>query len=66
MHTLYLDGAPAVSVAVSGDRSTWNTMPLLVGNETGPADRTWEGEICGVTFFSRALTAEEVSRRVPG
>jgi hypothetical protein len=39
-------------------------MPLLVGNETG-GDRTWEGEVYGVTFFSRAFTAEEVGRRVP-
>jgi len=64
-HTLYVDGTPVVSLAVPGDLSTWDhTMPLLVGNETG-GDRTWEGEIYGVTFFSRALTAEEVGRRVP-
>ncbi len=64
-HTLYVDGTPVASRTVPGDLSTWDhTMPLLVGNETG-GDRTWEGEVYGVTFFSRAFTAEEVSRRVP-
>ncbi|MDP7740370.1 MAG: FG-GAP-like repeat-containing protein [Lentisphaeria bacterium] len=64
-HTLYVDGTPVVSLAVPGDLSTWDhTMPLLVGNET-EGNRTWEGEVYGVTFFSRALTAEEISRRVP-
>jgi|GEM_PF-744477 len=59
-HTLYVDGTPVTSLAVPGDLSTWDhTMPLLVGNETG-GDRTWEGEVYGVTFFSRAFTAEEV------
>ncbi|HCN07910.1 MAG TPA: hypothetical protein DIT01_08245 [Lentisphaeria bacterium] len=64
-HTLYVDGTPVASLTVPGDLSTWDhAMPLLVGNETG-GDRTWEGEVYGVTFFSRAFTAEEVGRRVP-
>jgi hypothetical protein len=34
----------------------------VIGNEV-TRDRTWQGDIYGITFFNRALSAEEIEKR---
>ena len=65
-HLFYVDGKLVASCKVPGDTSNWDhSFPLLIGNET-TADRAWEGEIHGVTFFNRPLTEPEVKTRFGG
>ena len=61
-HALYADGQLLGSTERGGDLSNWDlSMPLMVGNEA-TSDRDWQGEVYGVTFFSRALSEEEARK----
>lgn len=60
---LYLNGVEAAAQQLSGDLSEWeNRYHLLLGNEKG-GGRPWQGELHQVAIYSRALGAEEISRR---
>ena len=59
---IYLNGKEQASQKIAGDFSGWSDKyRLSLANEmTG--DRPWLGELHLVAIFSRALSAEEVSR----
>ncbi|HVL93799.1 MAG TPA: LamG-like jellyroll fold domain-containing protein [Acidimicrobiales bacterium] len=59
---LYVDGVLSASGSAGGDLSTWDTSSyrLILGNEFGGA-RPWLGEFQLVAFYSRALSATDVS-----
>lgn len=59
---LYLDGKPVASGKTDGDFSNWDSgLPLLLANEA-TGDRPWVGDFYTVAFYSRALTADEVTQ----
>lgn len=58
--TLYVDGEPVATGAVTGDPSSWDvSYRLALANEL-TRDRTWLGEYRRVAIYDRALSADQV------
>lgn len=62
---IYLDGIVQACARSSGPISTHRKDPVWIGAATGEEDvvhRTWRGFVDDVAIFSRALSADEISR----
>ncbi|MEO1064503.1 MAG: LamG-like jellyroll fold domain-containing protein [Actinomycetota bacterium] len=59
--TLYLDGTPTTTDTIAGTLTNWDPdYPLTIANTTD-GTRPWNGTLCLIAIYDRALTPTEIT-----